>query len=125
MTTMTGVLHFHSETGTEGGHWAFQEDNFIRPTDDLERFPGGVEWYYAGLHVLHDGDKLEIFDNELDDELLWSGEIKLIQHKLFSEDAFGLWIHADQSGIEREAWAKWFMDRKPARITLTDKEKVE
>lgn len=24
-----GVLHFHSETGTEGGHWAFQDANFI------------------------------------------------------------------------------------------------
>lgn len=27
--TYNGVLHFHSETGTEGGYWAFQDEKFI------------------------------------------------------------------------------------------------
>lgn len=35
-TTMRGVLHFHSETGTEGGHWAFQDERHI--TANTTRF---------------------------------------------------------------------------------------
>lgn len=27
--SLKGVLHFHSETGTEGGYWAFQDERFI------------------------------------------------------------------------------------------------
>ena len=26
---LVGILHFHSETGTEGGYWAFQDSQFI------------------------------------------------------------------------------------------------
>lgn len=33
---MRGVLHFHSETGTEGGYWAFQDERHITP--NLTRF---------------------------------------------------------------------------------------
>jgi hypothetical protein len=29
--TLRGVLHFHSETGTEGGYWAFQDGRHITP----------------------------------------------------------------------------------------------
>ena len=29
MTTLRGVLEFYSETGTEGGYWAFQDEKFI------------------------------------------------------------------------------------------------
>ena len=29
MTTYKGVLVFHSETGTEGGYWAFQDEKFM------------------------------------------------------------------------------------------------
>lgn len=28
---LRGVLHFHSETGTEGGYWAFQDERHIAP----------------------------------------------------------------------------------------------
>ena len=27
--TLEGILHLHSETGTEGGYWAFQDSKFI------------------------------------------------------------------------------------------------
>lgn len=30
--TLEGILHFHSETGTEGGYWAFQDKHFITKT---------------------------------------------------------------------------------------------
>jgi hypothetical protein len=29
METLEGVLHFFTETGTEGGDWAFQDSQFI------------------------------------------------------------------------------------------------
>lgn len=29
MGEITGVLHFYSETGTEGGHWAVQDERFM------------------------------------------------------------------------------------------------
>ena len=29
---LNGVLHLHSETGTEGGYWAFQDERFIKPS---------------------------------------------------------------------------------------------
>lgn len=30
-TILKGVLHFHTETGTEGGHWSFYDGEFITP----------------------------------------------------------------------------------------------
>ncbi|HEY0010313.1 MAG TPA: hypothetical protein VGB97_00160 [Candidatus Paceibacterota bacterium] len=33
---LTGVLHVHAETGSEGGFWAFQDDRFI--TENTTRF---------------------------------------------------------------------------------------
>ena len=30
MKTLEGILHFHSETGTEGGYWAFQDSKYIQ-----------------------------------------------------------------------------------------------
>jgi len=53
-TALRGVLHLWSETGTEGGHWAFQDARFIKPNTsnfhcikcykfwDKERCPDGL-----------------------------------------------------------------------------------
>lgn len=46
---ITGTLELFSETGTEGGHWAFQRDDT----------PG-----YPGLLILHTGDWMEILDTD-------------------------------------------------------------
>lgn len=198
MNTYTGILHFHSETGTEGGHWAMQDERFMglknehseaqfhcprcgRVWDksrDLEEpkpsftyfdeesgyyqgsdhpiadgrtwfrgeepdsvndlftkssnatsqecfdkghqqwdpmYPDGT-WSYEGLHVLKDGDKLTVLDPKDPEKELWTGEIKLIHHPLFSEDAGGMWIHADQEGFPREEWAKMFFMEFPCRL---------
>lgn len=166
---MRGVCHFYSETGTEGGYWAFQDQQFIGIPNNEEHcadcgilrshfeqaaanetlvathtysledvvgpegrvalpescldgthrfqplYPEGM-WSYEGLHVLRDGDQLTIFDKENEDQVVWQGEIKLLQHDLFSEDAFGMWIHADQDGVEREQWATWFLKEYPAEL---------
>ena len=64
-------------------------------------------WSWEGFHLLKNGDRLTIFDE--DGEIKWKGEIELVRHPLFTEDAFGMWIHADQAGTNREEWASMFM----------------
>ncbi|MEK6968972.1 MAG: hypothetical protein AABW48_00935 [Nanoarchaeota archaeon] len=154
---LEGVLHFYSETGTEGGHWAFQDSRFISPNTTrytckkcslcwdkkqnpsapraIKRSspdPGGFpdyclsdahqfelickeDWSYEGLRILEDGDTLTIY-NPSKKKKLWSGVINLKQYDLFTEHASGLWIHADQIGIEREVWAEYFFKNSPARL---------
>jgi len=73
-------------------------------------------WSYEGLHILKDGDELIIYEKDDLSKVVWSGLIKLKQHDVFSQDAFGLWIHADQEGIDREKWATWFFAEYPARL---------
>lgn len=104
---MHGVLFFWSETGTEGGYWAFQED------------PEQFGWSYDRLHVLEDGDRLTIFDKDNPEQIVWEGEISLIIHPTFNEHVFGLRIHSDQRDIDRETWAKRFIEEHPA--TLVEK----
>lgn len=120
---ITGVCHFYSETGTEGGHWAFQDEKFI--FEDA-KMPTGIRWSYEGLHVLTDGDHLKIFNP--DGSVYWEGEIKLKRHPLFTETvdvgdedtktALGFWIHADQDGVERYKWAKPFFEEYKAELEL-------
>ena len=102
-----GVCHFFSETGTEGGHWAFH--------DESKSGPDG-KWLYEGLHILEDGDHLTIFSKENPAEELWSGVISLIRYDVFREHARGFWIHADQIGIPREQWALWFLNEHPGTL---------
>ena len=72
-------------------------------------------WSYDGLNILNDGDHLTIYSKD-GIEVVWEGDIKLKEHDLFTEDALGLWIHADQEGVDREVWARWFFDRLPAEL---------
>ncbi len=110
---MTGVCHFYSETVAEGGLWAFQNEKFIRgPTT---KFPHG-RWSYTGLHILKSGDYLTVFDPKDTEVVIWEGIVSLKLYDLFTETVEGLWIHADQIGVERGAWAKWFFDRHPAKL---------
>lgn len=107
---LRGVCHFHSETGTEGGYWAFQESNHISPD--------GKHWSYDGLHVLKDGDLLTIFSAEDPTLVVWTGVILLQPYRLFTEHVFNFWIHADQEGVARETWARYFLDQHPATLVL-------
>lgn len=146
---LEGVLHFWSETGTEGGYWAFQDKNFITPNTtyfvcakcgkvwDKQKNPTGVydcippqclpddhnfqllskeRWSYDGLHVLEDGDVLTIYSKEDPTKIVWTGVINLKPCPLFTEDAYGMWIHTDQDGIDRNTWARWFMEERPAKL---------
>ena len=104
-TPIKGRCHFYSETGTEGGWWAI-----------MSEVPSGRS-PYEGLHVLADGDELQIFDPTDPTKVVWSGAIALTLHPLFTVDVFGWWIHADQRGIDRIAWAEFFFKEYPAEVT--------
>ena len=111
-----GVLYFYSETGTEGGYWAFQDEEFIFPPK-----PGfsDVQWSYDGMHILKNGDYLKVFSKTNSRKIVWEGIINLIELPLFKESVFNLWIHSDQTGIERERWARWFTEEYPAELIIT------
>lgn len=107
ISPLEGVCHFHSETGTEGGLWSFQDSRFISP---------GGSWSYEGLHVLCDGDHLTIFSPDNPQQVVWSGTISLREHPLFAEHTSGFWIHADQDGVARDTWAEYFFKNYPAKL---------
>ena len=46
--------------------------------------------------------------------VVWYGLIALTQYEVFTQDASGMWIHADQNGIGRDEWSKFFFDEHPA-----------
>lgn len=168
---LKGILFLHSETGTEGGYWAFQDSRYIQEnvpkgycnncgiymkeqseplkvkcvtildeevmqeyerTGKIKEKPNcannnheeliGDAWDYEGLHILQDGDHLTIYHPNNNKEV-WSGVINLKQHKLFSEDASGMWIHADQIGIERDVWAEYFFKNYSAKLIPTKNHK--
>jgi len=105
---LNGVAFFWSETGTEGGHWAFQ---------DGQHPPLGQQFSYEGLHVLHDGDYLTIYDKADPQKIVWEGKIALDSLALFTETTTdGLWIHADQQGVDRKTWEKFFLEEYPAKL---------
>jgi len=110
---LTGLLDFFFETGTEGGFWAFQDSRYISPP--TQEFPEG-QWSYEGLHILKDGDFLTIYSKDNPTEIVWSGVISLRNYPLFTEAVFGLWIHADQEGVDRETWARWFFEGYAAKL---------
>ncbi len=161
---LEGILHLFSETGTEGGYWAFIDARYIKtnvpkgyckkcgiwlkeqsgalqiarvynldniddeflesgnlpepqdcPNNNHEEEIGDY-WDYDGLHVLQDGDHLTIYNPKKKDEELWSGVIALQHYGVFTQDAFGLWIHADQKGINREVWAEYFFGEYSAKL---------
>lgn len=103
---LKGVCHFYSETGTEGGLWAFQDSDYMSPQG----------WSYEGLHILENGDRLTIFSPDNPARIVWSGVISLRPHPLFTESVFGCWIHADQEGVDRETWATYFFEEYPAEL---------
>lgn len=154
-----GILYLHSETGTEGGYWALQDERFITENTthfvckkchrywNKEKDPDGPEviadishskrwcapgthefeltskesWSREGLHFLKDGDHLTIYSKENPSEAVWEGTIQLRQFPLFTEHALGLWIHADQVGVARETWSKWFAKENPAQLVTLER----
>ncbi len=115
---LLGICHFFFETGTEGGHWAFQDKKHTQVIDGEER------WSYAGLHILEDGDELTIYDKNDHKKIIWSGIIHLKFYPVFTESAYNFWIHSDQFGVERNVWAKWFINEYPAKLVKAKNKKL-
>lgn len=110
--TLDGILHFYSETGTEGGFFAVQDEKYI---SDLGKVT--EQWKYEGLHLLKDSDYLRIFDYDRQTEL-WSGTINLERFPPFTESIFGMWMHSIQKDVNREEWARYFFEAYPAQLEL-------
>jgi len=104
---LSGVCEFHMETGTDGGYWSFQGNQ----KQSVREF-----WSDDNHHRLKDGDYLEIFSKTNPTEIVWSGTISLKKYPPREEAAFGFLIRADQNGIEREQWARWFFEEFPAKL---------
>lgn len=120
MKEMTGFCFLHSETGTEGGWWAFQEDGFMEAD--------GIHCSYDGLRYLEEGDELTIFTD--DKSVLYNGVIKkdtttgLVEHQIFRKGKWktdpnwkqqvvgGMWVHWIQEGIDPEVWGELFSGNK-------------
>lgn len=69
---MTGVFFIFCETGSEGPHYAFQDDRYILENPNM---PTGIEWKYDGLHYVKPGDYVKI--NKPDGSLLFEGTLVL------------------------------------------------
>lgn len=119
MREMKGVCFLHSETGTEGGWWAMQEDGYI--SDD-------GHWRYEGMQYLEEGDDFTVFaDNG---SVLWHGIIHqgsetcavphrvirngkvVTDHSWKQQVVGGLWVHWIQKGMDPETWGELFVGDK-------------
>ena len=72
-------------------------------------------WDYEGLYILKNGDQLRIKEPN-SERIVWEGIIDLFQFPLFTEEARGMWIHADQKGLSRNEWSKYFFEEYPAEL---------
>ncbi len=86
-------------------NWDNGEIEYQRKSDTLLV----EQWSYKGLHVLKNGDKLKIL-HPLEKTIVWDSVIELKPYYPFNEHVDGWWIHADQKGISREEWSKFFFD---------------
>ena len=145
-----GRTLFYTETGTEGGYWAFQDEAHIKPnTTRFSCTKCNMYWdkvrsvdepVFDGNYCRPGEHDFQLFSKEdwsydglhvlkdrdilniLDDEehLLWSGTIKLKYFDAFTEDIDGWWIHSEQEGIDRVKWAKMFMKEHKAILYVPE-----
>lgn len=126
---MKGVCFLYSETGTEGGFWAMQEDGYETKEGD---------WSYEGLRCLKEGDEFTVFGD--DGRVLWNGiihqdtETGAIHHHVLRNGKVvcdrnwkqqvvgGMWVHWIQKGMDPDAWGAFFFKEK--RCLLRRKEIV-
>lgn len=119
MKEMKGVCFLHSETGTEGGWWAMQEDGFVTEDGD---------WRYEGMQCLEEGDDFTVFAE--DGNVLWHGIIrrdsktgriprqifrngKPVNSRNWKQQAVGgMWVHWVQRGMDPKAWGNLFIGEK-------------
>ena len=75
------------------------------------------DWdYEKGLYILKNEDHLTIYSKRDSKKISWSGKISLKQHSSFTKHIFGLWIHADQKGVNKKTWANYFLKHCPTKL---------
>ena len=131
MKEMKGVAFLFSETGTEGGWWAMQEDGYL--AED------GIHESYHGLRYLEEGDDFTVYAE--DGSVLWQGIIHkdettgLKSHHVFRDGKWvedrtwkqqvvgGMWVHWVQAGIDPEVWGDLFLGNKRCLVKREDRTK--
>lgn len=119
MKEMKGVCFLFSETGTEGGWWAMQEDGFAN--DD-------GSWSYEGLRDLEDGDDFTVYGDDgsvlFHDIIRRDTEAGAIPRQVIPNEQLanggmlkqqvvcGMWVHWIQKGMNPEAWGELFVGEK-------------
>jgi hypothetical protein len=119
MKAMKGVCFLFSETGTEGGWWAMQEDGFV--TED-------GHWKYEGLQYLREGGDFTVYAD--DGRVLFRGIIhqdtttgaiprevlrngKLLNHRTWKQQVVGgMWVHWVQKNTDPDVWGELFTGNK-------------
>ena len=119
---MKGIAFLYSETGTEGGWWAMQQDGF-------------PDWDYQGLQLLEEGDDFTVYTD--DDKTLWqsiihrdtvtglasrqvSCEGKHVNDREWKQQVVGgMWVHWVQAGIDPEVWGEFFVGEKRCLLKRT------
>lgn len=114
-----GVLTDWFETGTEGVHWTLQDEKHISD----EGF-----YSYEGLHILKNGDYLEI--SWKGSTPIWSGVLRMLKTRKAMFDPYltqyvkgdpnlsfpqlsfaGLWVHALPINVDLGLWHDVFVAR--------------
>ena len=125
-----GVALFHSETGTEGGWYAFQANEWVHTKDEKPEWcPTGDCWAhdkhnhtgrhasYHGLILLKNGDHAVIRDPKTG-LVVFDDVVKMtMNNDLYTKDSkshvLGAWVNQEPVGVRRELWARWFMQGYP------------
>lgn len=114
-----GPIHLFTETGTEGGYWAIQDEDHIEKGKGIIP-PGSDAWSYKGLYILQNGDRLTILDKDNPVRAVWEGVINLKEYPVFKESTpEGFWIHNEQIGVDRATWSQWFLKEYPAIVEIS------
>jgi hypothetical protein len=129
---MTGVCFLFSETGTEGGWWAMQEDDLVTEN--------GKHWRYEGLRYLEEGDDFTVYAG--DGSVLFHGVIhqdsttgaiahrvlrngkRVIDQSWKQQVVGGLWVHWVQEGMDPEAWGELFRGNKRCLLKRSDPQEL-
>jgi hypothetical protein len=116
---MKGVCFLHSETGTEGGWWAIQEDGFADKDGN---------WSYEGLRCLEEGDDFTVYGDNgsvlfhdiiykdtktgaFPRQVILKGKLAPLKRQK-QQVVGGWWVHWIQKGMDPEAWGKLFCGEK-------------
>lgn len=98
-----GVLHIFGETGYEGSPFAFQDEKFVTPDG---------YWDYKGLHILQNGDILEVSDES--GNHVWTG---IVDIEYESYGGIRGWRDVPRN-MPIEDWLKMFDYHHPCKAKL-------